>query len=203
MSLQGDLWAAALALFAAFIALGLYVCGRPPGALDATAAHVRGQHTALAVVFTESGRSKGLTIACLIALALFAVERWPIWIPFLMILSQLVSQMVVELIKLRYQRNRPDYWLVGLDAGHSYPSGHATTSVVFFAAWALLAAFTPLPHTVQYAVVALLALWALGVCWSRLALGAHYLTDVAGGVLFGGAWLCALIAVTHGLVHVP
>jgi membrane-associated phospholipid phosphatase len=34
-------------------------------------------------------------------------------------------------------------------------------------------------------VAPLLALWGCGVIWSRLALGAHYVTDLVGGVLLG------------------
>ena len=36
---------------------------------------------------------------------------------------------------------------------------------------------------------------AVGISWSRLALGAHYLTDVVGGLLFGAAFLCAALAI--------
>lgn len=118
-----------------------------------------------------------------------------------MILSQILSQTLVELIKARYLRTRPDYWLVGLEAGHSYPSGHATTAVVFFTGWALLALFSPLPPVVRYLVAAVLVLWAFGVSWSRLALGAHYLSDVLGGTLLGTAWICAWAAALHAKVH--
>jgi membrane-associated phospholipid phosphatase len=34
----------------------------------------------------------------------------------------------------------------------------------------------------------------IGVGWSRVALAAHYASDVLGGALFGSAWMCALVA---------
>jgi undecaprenyl-diphosphatase len=83
---------------------------------------------------------------------------------------------------------------VGLEAGHSYPSGHATTAIVFFTGWAIVVAHQVLPPALQDLTVVLLALWGLGIMWSRVALGAHYLSDVFGGALFGGAWLCAVVA---------
>lgn len=171
--------------------------------MDAKAVYFRGQATSLAVIFTKSGRSKGVTALCLASLAIFWLEHWPLWIPMMMILSQIFSQTIVELIKARYLRTRPDYWLVGLEAGHSYPSGHATTAVIFFAGWALVAIFSPLPIVIKYAIVCALMLWAIGVSWSRLALGAHYLSDVLGGTLFGTAWLCALAATLHTTIHTP
>lgn len=203
MSLQADLWIASLLLFVLFVSLGISVSNKPLGALDARAIVFRGQATRLAVVFAKSGRSKGVTLLCAISLATYALMRLPVWIPLVMILSQILSQTIVEIVKLRYRRLRPDYWLAGLEAGHSYPSGHAVTAIVFFAGWAFVAASSAAPPVLKEAAVAALALWAAGISWSRLALGAHYLSDVAGGTLFGAAWLCALLGASHALVRVP
>jgi undecaprenyl-diphosphatase len=194
MSVELRLDAAALVLFLCFLALGLRVSSKPLTRLDADAVYFRGQATRLALAFTLSGRALAMTIACIVSIAVFAALRLTILIPLVMAGSQLVSQMAVELCKPRFKRVRPDYWLVGLDAGHSYPSGHATTAVVFYAGWAFIAGLSALPEPAKVAAVVILALWALGIAWSRLALGAHYLSDVAGGALFGGAWLCALFA---------
>lgn len=196
MSAGIRLFSAAMLLFACFVALGLRVAKRPLSRLDAQAVYFRGQLTPLALIFTLSGRSRALIAACIVSIAVFAVWHLPLYVPLLMTASQLVSQMAVELAKLLYRRMRPDYWLVGLEAGHSYPSGHATTAVVFFTGWAVIAAMSALEPGVKSAVVAILGLWALGIAWSRLALGAHYLTDVTGGALFGAAWLCALFSIS-------
>jgi undecaprenyl-diphosphatase len=142
-------------------------------------------------------------LACVIALVVFGIARWPLWLPLVMMLSQILSQTVVELCKARFARTRPDYWLVGLEAGHSYPSGHATTAVVFFTGWAIAAALSPLPYAVKYVAATMLVLWAAGVSWSRLALGAHYVSDVVGGTIFGAGWLCAVLGVVHAMVRVP
>ncbi len=52
-------------------------------------------------------------------------------------------------------------------------------------------------------VVAVLLVCAVGIPWSRLALGAHYLTDVAGGLLLGAAFLCAALAVILRFAPAP
>jgi undecaprenyl-diphosphatase len=86
----------------------------------------------------------------------------------------------------------------------SFPSGHTTTAVVFFLGFAILALRAPLPPGLDAVLVAALVLCTLAVPWSRLALGAHYATDIAGGALFGAAWLCATfaaIAWIYGRAH--
>lgn len=193
--------AAALTLFALFAILGIAVIARPLGVLDARAAKLRAQGTRFAIFFTMCGRSVPLTAGYAIAVAVYALARLPVWLPLVLAASQLVSQIVVELFKALYRRKRPDYWLAGLEAGHSYPSGHSTTAMVTFAAWAWVVAASALTPPLRIALATLLAVWALGIMWSRLALGAHYLSDVAGGALFGGAWLCALAGAVTRLAH--
>lgn len=186
----------AAGLFAVFVMLGLRVSKRPLSRLDAEAVYFRGQLTPLALVFTISGRSPAMTASCIVAIAAYSVLRLPIGIAAIMALSQLLSQILVEYLKPLFNRMRPDYWLVGREAGHSYPSGHSTTAVVFFIGWAIVIAFGTLPGAVKTAGIALLTVWAAGIMWSRLALGAHYLSDVCGGALFGAAWLCAIFTIS-------
>lgn len=201
MTAEARLDSAAAALFVAFILLGLAVARRPLGIWDARAVLFRAQATQLALLFTRSGRSKALTAGYIAAIAVFAAAHLPVWIPLVLAASQLVSQIVVEAFKMLYKRTRPDYWLVGLEAGHSYPSGHAATAVITFGGWASVIALSSLPEALKYALAASFALWATGIVWSRLALGAHYFSDVTGGILFGSAWLCALAVVVRPLLR--
>lgn len=66
------------------------------------------------------------------------------------------------------------------DSEYSLPSGHATyAGVVVASIWPLLG----------WPGRALTVLIALGVGWSRIALGAHFPADVTAGLLLG--WVCA------------
>jgi membrane-associated phospholipid phosphatase len=198
VSLHDDLILAALSFFMLFLVLGHLVSRRPLGVIDARAVYFRAQATSLALVFTKSGRSTALTVGYVVAIAVFALMRLPIWIPIFLAGSQIISQFIVEIFKMLYRRTRPDYWLVGLDAGHSYPSGHATTAIVSFGGWACVIALSPIASAAKVILIGMFALWMIGIMWSRLALGAHYLSDVAGGAAFGCCWLCALCLLVIG-----
>ena len=77
--------------------------------------------------------------------------------------------------------------------GPSFPSGHATQAVAVYGMLAaLLTAATPSwarKVTAWAAAVVIVGVVAV----SRLYLGAHWLTDVLGGLALGAAWLFALL----------
>lgn len=194
MTPELELWGLSIALVTAFLLLGRFVSTRPLTWIDIEGRKARGTLPALALLFTRSGRGLPLlAIGALATLGLYLLKK-PLWIPLGISASQLLSQGVVELLKRRFSRERPDDWLGRQERGLSYPSGHATTAVVFFGGWLLALASVPMPPAMSVVAGVVLAGWMIGIGWSRVALGAHYPTDVLGGVLFGSAWMCAVLA---------
>jgi len=94
------------------------------------------------------------------------------------------------LMKLAFQRARPafDDPLLTL-ATYSFPSGHVAGSTIFYGL-AVVAVFarTTSPLWRVLALVAALLAVAL-VAFSRMLLGAHYLSDVLAALVEGIAWL--------------
>jgi membrane-associated phospholipid phosphatase len=78
-------------------------------------------------------------------------------------------------------------------AGPSFPSGHATQAVAVYGMLAALAAATTTSWARKVAAWALAVVITGAVAVSRLYLGAHWLTDVLGGLALGAAWLFALL----------
>ena len=93
-------------------------------------------------------------------------------------------------LKLAFQRARPQ-----LDdptqafAGYSFPSGHTLTATVVYGAVALLLFTRVKSLRARTLVIVSASLIILLVAFSRMYLGAHYLTDVLAAIAEGVAWI--------------
>jgi membrane-associated phospholipid phosphatase len=98
-----------------------------------------------------------------------------------------------SLLKLAFHRPRPELAFVHLGT-YSFPSGHAAVSAATFTTLAYLLGrrYPSFGARVLIAVVSVVAMLLVG--FSRLYLGAHYLSDVLAGLSLGLAWasLCLL-----------
>jgi membrane-associated phospholipid phosphatase len=194
-ALESRLWIAALLCALATVAIGAVVANRPPPRIDVEAGVLRGGAIPAALFFTALGRWPELIAFGVVAAAVATVLRTGLSAVLTLTAAEVLSQAVTALLKLGFNRPRPDAWLQIHETDLSFPSGHAASAVVFFVGFALLAWHAPLPRPLAAALAAALLACAIGIPWSRLALSAHYLTDVVGGLLLGTAFLCVALAV--------
>src|SRR6202035_623107 len=113
--------------------------------------------------------------------------------------TTLITWQLSDVLKNFFRRPRPEYWQLIHEPTFSYSSGHAMFALMVYGLWAWFVWKSALPYRVRAIVAPLLALWACGVVWSRLALGAHYVTDLAGGILLGTTALALASAVAAAL----
>lgn len=129
------------------------------------------------------------------AIVLIAIAiRFPAWrarVTFA-ILSLLIAWQGTDLFQHLFARPRRLDWVVKHETAFSYPSSHTAIATAFYLLLAVFVARSTLPGRAWLACG--LAALALGIMWSRLDLGAHYLTDVVGGVFWGVALVAALAA---------
>ncbi len=105
-------------------------------------------------------------------------------------LTAFSAQITVWLLKLLYDRARPDFMDI-----HSYttsfPSGHTTESTAIFLTAATIIATLETRRDTKVLAYVVAAFAIIGVGFSRVYLGMHWPTDVLGGWMLGTAMALA------------
>lgn len=94
----------------------------------------------------------------------------------------IVSTVINNVIKLIIRRPRPQYITV-VEHSFSYPSGHtmASTTLYGFIIYLIIKSNMPKQYKIIYSSVLGLLIFLVGL--SRIYLGAHFFSDVFGGML--------------------
>ena len=131
-----------------------------------------------------------------VAAYLFARKAWRRGTGF--IIAMAGTALFVPLFKLLLHRSRPIELYAGADA-YSFPSGHATLTAVLFGICAVLIAHD-LTRWAKASIFTIAASFVITIGFSRVYLGAHWMSDVLAGLLFGTAMVSAF-AFVFGPIH--
>lgn len=149
------------------------------------------------IMIEISSLGTGLVLVVMVAVA--SVFLWLThhrWSAYVLLLSVGGGKLLNTLLKILFERPRPSVVEAVTEVySHSFPSGHAMSSMVAYGTVAYLVARlepTPLLRTITWILAALIIL-AIGT--SRVYLGVHYPSDVLAGFLGGLAWI-AFVALT-------
>lgn len=157
--------------------------------------------TAVMKVFTFLGSAEMQSLLAVGALTVLFLLRRPLTEKLFLTAAITGSTLLNELLKNIFHRPRPDVNQLIQETGYSFPSGHAMVGIAFFGAIAyLLWTFLPLRHT-RWLMAAGFALVILAIGVSRVYLGVHYPSDIAGGYAAGGAWLTECIVFKRLIEH--
>ena len=81
-------------------------------------------------------------------------------------------------------------------ATFAFPSGHATMNIAMYGMLALMLV-KEISHHWRWPLLGLMAILVGLIAFSRLYLGAHWLSDVLAGLAFGAAWIALLGIAYH------
>ena len=196
---------ATLALVAAAVPFGLLVVlvedrWSPLWRVDAGARddlHTYAVRHAGFVSLMQGLSDAGSTLAWVVLIA--ALVAWLLWrrrfrAATFAVVTVAGGSLVNLAVKTAVHRARPVLVdPVSRATGLSFPSGHAQAAMVGYAVL-LLALHPHLRGAWRHASVAGAVLMVLAIGASRVALGVHYVSDVAGGYLLGLAWVAAMTA---------
>jgi undecaprenyl-diphosphatase len=160
--------------------------------------HAHLTHTFVSVLraFTDFGSAEWVGIILFALVLFFAWKRW--WPSLVTLIVAVPGGMLLnEWMKVVVHRQRPFVDGPFVDwSGYSFASGHTIAATLLYGQlllfilpalkarhWRLLSIFS---------AVSLVAL----VGFSRIALGAHFLTDVLAAILFGIIWLALCVVLS-------
>jgi membrane-associated phospholipid phosphatase len=194
----------ALLSFLAFWRLGAYVrANGEPMALTVFEAELAGHGVVAAWWLTWACYVQTLVVIGVLLIVL--AWRFPAWRVRIActLVSAIVCWRVADFFQHAYARPRPAVWFVHHETAFSYPSSHAAIAVGFYGLWAVLIYSSELGRRTRLLSAAALVCLTVAICWARLALGAPYATDLAGGALVALSIVCLGAAVLPGNVVAP
>ena len=176
----------------------------PLGTIDANVAvwlHARATAAGTSVMSVISDFGAPLTdIAIASVLALILLWRHARYWLLALVLAVVGGALLNIIIKHLVHRHRPIFEdPIQTLTSYSFPSGHAMGSTLLYGMLAAIA----IGHARDWRLRALAIVCASAVvamiCFSRIYLGVHYLSDVIAGFLAGLVWLGACLAAVAAL----
>ena len=171
------------------LAIANPLAGIDHGAASWFHAHLTHKFVAVLRAITEFGSSEWIGVVLAIAVVLFIFKRW--WLSLATLIVAVPGGMILnELVKGLVHRHRPfvDGWFVDW-SGYSFASGHTIGATLLYGQIALFV-FPLIKGRRNRILLFVTAIFVVAmVGFSRIALGAHYFTDVLAGMFFGMAWL--------------
>ncbi|MFD3450023.1 phosphatase PAP2 family protein [Microbacteriaceae bacterium 4G12] len=140
------------------------------------------------------GSIKIYVLISLLLAGYFLIRR-RFWISALLVVMLQGSHYINAILKIWYERQRPDIKTLVTATGYSFPSGHAMNAMSFLS---FIAYVTITEHRLtlwQKIIVIFFTIFLiLFIGISRIYLGVHYPSDVVAGFAAGGSWvvLCIL-----------
>lgn len=146
---------------------------------------------------TEVGDLNGYIVLTAISAVLFWIvfKNWRFVLEIVFVLA--ISGLANVALKQVINRARPDAEHLVSVATLSYPSGHAMSAIAFYGFLIYLFYNFKLNVWVKTLTILILGLLILAIGISRIYLGVHYPSDIAGGYIAGFIWVIFCIVLFH------
>jgi membrane-associated phospholipid phosphatase len=147
-----------------------------------------GATLAMKYITELAGFSTLTVVASLLALVFVALRKWEELL--LLVLTIPGGRLLDFVLKSAFQRQRPHFGDLELTVhGFSFPSDHTMDATLLYGLLVVFAIGTFRSWSVRLTSAATGALLVILVALSRVALDAHYLSDVLGAIAASVAWL--------------
>lgn len=138
--------------------------------------------------------SKKVYFPLLIIIVMYFLIRKKLLSALFLMINYYGSRYLNSMLKLWYERPRPDVSQLVTATGYSFPSGHTMNATAFLG---FIAYVTITEHRIALHKKVLIIFTACFVIFSisvsRIYLGVHYPSDILAGWAAGGSWLVLCI----------
>lgn len=114
-------------------------------------------------------------------------------------LNLVIVYLLNLLIKLIVGRPRPEVLKLVYETSYSFPSGHAMVSTGFYGLLMYISYKKIKNKVLRNTLIGFLGILIFLIGISRIYLGAHYATDVIGGIIIGIIYLIIYIKIIKGV----
>lgn len=155
--------------------------------------------TSVAKLLSLAGSSKiviPLSLAIMVALFLLFRHRMEL---LLFLWVGITSNLLNDILKEAFKRERPNIHRIIEETGFSFPSGHSMAAFTVYGVLTFLLWRHISSRTGRTLLVAVCFLITAAIGWSRIYLGVHYPSDVIGGYAASCAWLMLSIVLFEAL----
>jgi undecaprenyl-diphosphatase len=130
-----------------------------------------------------------------VALAAGLMWRWGLKDDAVLVAAAALGGVALnEVMKLHFKRSRPELpWAFVHEHSFSFPSGHSVLAMVMYGVIVYKTQDKLRSKWARAALMVRAFLMVVGIGVSRVYLGVHYPSDVAGGYFVGAVWLAAVI----------
>ena len=143
---------------------------------------------------TFFGSTKFMISLCIILLVIFILVKKK-WYGINIVIGLISSTIVNNVVKVLISRERPDVLKLVNESTYSFPSGHTMASVMMYGIIIYYIYRSKLNKYLKWLLISIFGLLILLIMISRIYLGAHYVTDVVGGLLLSLFLLNLLIKI--------
>lgn len=155
--------------------------------IDAIQSQISSGLTSFILLATELGNIRlVIVLTIIIAIVLFVKKRFAdgLWFGGTILFCGVI---ITKLLKMAFDRDRPEFNQLVQKTGEGFPSGHATGTTVFYG-FIALALFLAARTILKRIVIGLTATcFVLFILATRVYLGVHFPTDVVAGLSYGTA----------------
>ncbi len=150
--------------------------------------HMSDALTSFYKVVTNFGGTVYIPILVIAVLVFLLLKKWYAEAIFITIDVALMP-ILVFIFKHVYGRTRPTLPHLVVENGLSFPSGHASASLMFYTYLMVLICQRLNNQQMKWLVRVLFSMFIVVIGISRIYLGVHYPTDILGGWLMSGSIL--------------